>query len=272
VEAVTSVLIERSHAERGLSRMVTISLVAHAVLGAALIVAAPYVTPKRQQDIRPLMTISLGGAPGPRSGGMTPIGQPIAATAPLPDVPRPAPIRETITKPPAMTIPEPTAKPVKPSKPRATAAEAIPTKKIRPEPAPPTQTAATATAAAATTGPGGEPRGMGFGGLSTGGGMASGSYLDVQNFCCPDYLATMLQLIQANWNARQEVAGETFVVFRIQRDGRLTDIELEKSSNYPALDLMAQRALFQTRRVPPLPSAFPDDHLTVHLRFEYSRR
>ena len=83
---------------------------------------------------------------------------------------------------------------------------------------------------------------------------ASGSYLDVKNFCCPDYLVTMLQLIQGNWNARQQVAGEAMVVFRIQRDGRLTDIELERSSGYPALDLTAQRALFLTQRVPPLPS------------------
>jgi TonB family protein len=61
------------------------------------------------------------------------------------------------------------------------------------------------------------------------------------------------------------------VVFRIQRDGRLTDIELERSSGFPALDLTSQRALFLTQRVPPLPSAFPDDHLTVHLKFEYRR-
>ena len=97
------------------------------------------------------------------------------------------------------------------------------------------------------------------------------SYLDVKNFCCPDYLVTMLQLIQSRWNAVQQVTGEAVVVFRIQRDGRLTDIELERSSGYPALDLTAQRALFQTQRVPPLPSAFPDDHLTVHLKFEYRR-
>ncbi len=81
----------------------------------------------------------------------------------------------------------------------------------------------------------------------------------------------MLQLIQGRWNATQQVAGEAVVVFRIQRDGRLTDIELERSSGFPALDLTAQRALFLTQRVPPLPSAFPDDSLTVHLRFEYRR-
>jgi TonB family protein len=82
---------------------------------------------------------------------------------------------------------------------------------------------------------------------------------------------TMLQLVQANWYARQEVAGETIVKFRILRDGRLTEIELEKSSGYAALDLMAQRALFNTQRLPPLPAAFPEAHLTVHLRFPYQR-
>jgi len=113
--------------------------------------------------------------------------------------------------------------------------------------------------------------GMGFGGLSTGGGFGSGSYLDVKNFCCPDYLVTMIQLIKGNWSARQQVAGVAMVIFRIQRDGRLTDIELERSSGFPALDLTAQRALFVTQKLPPLPAAFPDDHLTVHLNFEYTR-
>ena len=165
-------------------------------------------------------------------------------------------------------MPAPVVKPTRPSKPRPTAAEAIPTRDIRPAPAAPTQTAATATAAAVT----GEPRGLGFGGLSTGGGAGTGSFLEVQNFCCPDYLVTMQQLIQGNWRPRQEVGGETMVAFRIQRDGRLTDIELEKSSGYVALDLEAQRALFNTRKLPPLPSAFPEDTLKVHLRFEYTRR
>lgn len=268
MEAVTSVLIERAHAERGLPRMVTMSLAAHVVLVAGIIVAAPFIRPPTEQEIRPLMTISLGGAPGPKAGGMTMLGRPIQSIAPLPEVPRPAPILETVTRPPAMTLPAPVTKPVKIAKPRPTAAEAIPTKDIRPAPAAPTQTAATATAAAAL----GDPRGTGFGGLSTGGGVGTGSFLEVQNFCCPDYLATMQQVIQSHWYARQEVGGETMVAFRIQRDGRVTDIDLEKSSGYTALDLEAQRALFKTQKLPPLPSAFPEDSLKVHLRFEYTRR
>ena len=112
-------------------------------------------------------------------------------------------------------------------------------------------------------------RGMGFG-LSTGG-SGTGGYLEVGNFCCPEYLTTMLQLIQRNWNSKQEVPGDVLVKFAIQRDGQIAKVTLEQSSGYAALDLGAQRALLFTRRLPPLPDAFPDDSLTVHLKFQYQR-
>jgi TonB family protein len=63
----------------------------------------------------------------------------------------------------------------------------------------------------------------------------------------------------------------TLMKFTIERDGRLTAIELEKSSGSPALDLMAQRALTLTRQLPPLPPAFTEPSLTVHMQFEYQR-
>jgi TonB family protein len=112
-------------------------------------------------------------------------------------------------------------------------------------------------------------KGQGFG-LSTGGG-GTGGYLDVGNFCCPEYLSTMLELVQRNWSSKQEVAGETLVKFTIQRDGRMTGIEVEKSSGYAALDLTAQRALLLTRQLPPLPAAFTENQLTVHMSFQYQR-
>ena len=107
-------------------------------------------------------------------------------------------------------------------------------------------------------------------GLTTGGG-GTGGYLDVANFCCPEYLATMIQLIQRNWNSKQQVAGETLVKFTIQRDGRLTNVEVERSSGYFALDQTAQRALLVTRQLPPLPPQFTETTLTVHLIFRYER-
>jgi protein TonB len=263
MEAVTSVLLERARHDAGLPRMVSASLVGHVALVALLMAASAIGGRARGEQERDIMTISLGGAPGPNAGGMTMMGSPARPRAeappaaekkPSPVVPPPAAAQ------PAMTLPtstRPAKAPPKPAKPGTEAA------------------APAAQAVPAAGPPGGDAlnpnRGLGFGGLSTGGGMGAGSYLDVKNFCCPDYLVTMLQLIQGRWDARQQVSGEAVVVFRIQRDGRLTDIELERSSGFPALDLTSQRALFLTQRVPPLPSAFPDDHLTVHLRFEYRR-
>ena len=262
MEAVTSVLLERARHDPGLPRMVSASLVGHVALIALLVAASAISGRARDPDLREVMTISLGGAPGPNAGGMTMMSgaarpraeaPPAEAKQPSPVVPPPA------AATPAMTLPT------------ATRPARTPPKPARPGGAP----AAPEARPAAPAAPGGEAfnpnRGLGFGGLSTGGGMGAGSYLDVKNFCCPDYLVTMLQLIQSRWDARQQVAGEAVVVFRIQRDGRLTDIELERSSGFPALDLTSQRALFRTQRVPPLPSAFPDDQLTVHLKFEYRR-
>jgi TonB family protein len=265
MEAVTSVLLDRARHDAGLPRMVTASLVGHIALITVLVAVSAISGRTREPDLRDVMTISLGGAPGPNAGGMTMMGSAARprVEAPPEPVKKPSPLipPPTAAKP-AMTLPtstKPARTPAKPVKPSAATAAATPAAPAAPPAGP----------------PGGESldpnRGMGFGGLSTGGGLGTGSYLDVKNFCCPDYLVTMLQLIQGNWRAQQQVVGEAMVVFRIQRDGRLTEIELERSSGFPALDLTAQRALFKTQRVPPLPPAFPDDHLTVHLRFEYRR-
>ncbi len=81
----------------------------------------------------------------------------------------------------------------------------------------------------------------------------------------------MIQLIQRNWTAKQQVAGDTLVKYTIQRDGRLTNVEIERSSGYFALDQTAQRALLVTRQLPPLPPQFTESTLTVHLIFRYER-
>jgi TonB family protein len=107
--------------------------------------------------------------------------------------------------------------------------------------------------------------------LSSGGG-GTGSYLDTANFCCPEYIVTMLELIRRNWDYRQQAVGANTVKFTIQRDGTLTAVQLERPSGYPALDLMSQRALLLTKRIPSLPDAFTEPSLTVHLVFEYQRQ
>src|SRR5438093_6895884 len=104
-----------------------------------------------------------------------------------------------------------------------------------------------------------------------GGGPGAGATLDVADFCCPEYLATMIERIKANWNEHQNVDGQTIVKFTIRRDGVLQDIVLERSSGYPIPDLAAQRAVVLTAKLPPLPAAFPNPMLPVHLTFQYQR-
>jgi protein TonB len=159
---------------------------------------------------------------------------------------------------------------VPPAKARPTKAAAAPNVKQAPDEArgrTPTKGAEVRTGSAvAETG----ARGEGFG-LSTGGGPGSGSTLDVADFCCPDYLVTMVERIRRTWNQQAETAGLVIVKFTIERDGKLTSISMDRSSGNPILDGAAQRAVIITRQLPPLPAAFPNPTLGVRLTFEYQR-
>lgn len=259
-EAVSDILAERAQVADGLSRMVIVSLVAHGLLLSTLIVTPGFWSgsPPPKEHV---MTISLGGAEGPNAGGMTPLSaKPVQQVAPpearLRAEPPPAP------KPPEMTVPEPAAKPVPkpPAKPVEKPAETSSRK--------PTTGAAVKTGAAVV-----ETRSTAqvpFGGLSTAGGGTGGATLDVKNFCCPGYLQTMVQMIRANWNRNQGVAGKVTMKFVVQRDGRITDIKVEESGGQ-FLDLASQRALVTTRQFPLLPREFTESTLTVQLVFEYLR-
>ena len=66
-----------------------------------------------------------------------------------------------------------------------------------------------------------------------GGARAGGVQLDVGDFCCPEYLATMNQRIRENWNQNQGAAGVTVMKFTIRRDGMLT--ERRSGSEQPQL-------------------------------------
>ena len=175
------------------------------------------------------MTISLGGAPGPRNGGMTPMGGRPVQAPPAEEAPTSGagdgPRRR---KPPEMT--------------RARAegqarAEDARAESVGREGNALDDPGARARAAGGRAARWPRPARAAWGsGLTTGGG-GTGGYLDVGNFCCPEYLTTMLQLIQRNWNGQQQVAGQTIMKFTIQRDGRLADVQVEQSSGYQALDL-----------------------------------
>ena len=257
---VTDVLRARMQTPAGLQRMISASLAVHLALAGALIVSRGGLFTRH--DAPPtLMTISLSGNAGPENGGMTALGgRPVQAVTP-PDAPTREAARPPAAKTPEMTVPVPTAKPVK--------ATPGPTVKQAPDEArgrTPTKGAQPAFGSAiADTG----VRGQGFG-LSTGGGAGSGSSLDITgDFCCPEYVAMMVARIRSAWNQNQGAAGASLIRFTIKRDGSIVDSSIEKPSGTTTLDTAALRAVMATRTLPPLPDAFPNPTLTVHLNFQY---
>ena len=261
---VSDVLRDRMLEPGGFERMATLSVFAHGAALALVLLAPGGWWSRPAGEVPIVMVISLDdGAGGPNSGGMTPLGgKPVQAVKP-PDAP---PVREAVRPPaakvPEMVLPDPKARPSK--------AAPAPVVKEAPEGARGrTPTRGEQTRPGSTVADTGV-RGQGFG-LRTASGSGSGSYLDVSNFCCPEYIEIMVVRIRGNWNSRAENVGEAIVKFTIYRDGSIHDAILEKSSTFSALDLSAQRAVLMTKTLPPLPAAFTNPTLTVHLNFQYQQ-
>lgn len=255
-EAVSAILHGRSREVEGLSRMMMLSIGAHIVLVAA-VALSPTAWMSRPADDRPVMTISLGGTEGPNTGGMTTIAGRAVQEIAKPNAPK------ALDTPPAAKpaeMIESTAKP-----------KPVPTRPIQ-KPADASRTKTPTTGAEIKTGSAKVNTGgaaIPFGGLAQGGGGAGGARVDVANFCCPQYLAQVVNQIRRNWNPNLGAAGQPIVKFTIRRDGMIVGAELEKSSGQDLLDLEARRAVLKTLQVPALPPEFTENSLTVHLTFDF---
>jgi TonB family protein len=261
MDVVTQVLIDRSRVADKISNAVIVSLVAHALLLTAIaLLPGHFGFHEKTDDSRPMM-ISLGGAPGPRQGA-TPISAKPVQEATT------EPVKPNVQAPPALTKPE-MVEPLKNAKvqPKTTVKESQKTLEQLHGRTPTKGAQVRAGTARVETGGAQVP----FGGLATGGGAGAGAaYTDYANFCCPEYLQTMVQLVQKNWQQNQGVDGTVQVKFTIQRNGMITDVEVEQQSAQ-FLNLAAQRAVVATRQLPPLPPQFTGDRLTVHLVFQFKR-
>jgi len=258
-DLVSAAIASRTRAPEGLQRMLGISAAAHVVLMGVVVFLPGWLGDFRRPPDN-IMTISIGGAPGPVTGGMTSIGgRPVQQAAPKPELPRPEPVRPPAPKPPEMV--EPTAK-------------ARPTPRTPVKQAPPEASSRTPTTGAREK-PGQSRVDTGSQstetGLSTGGGGGAGGQISVGDFCDPQYLGQMVGLIYRNWNSQQQTLGKPVIRFVIQRDGTLTDITIRQSSGHGMLDTLANRAVILTRTLPPLPSCYPHPTFAVNLTFEYMR-
>ena len=263
-ESVSDILLERSREVDGINRMVLFSILAHTVVIAAVaVMPASWRLASRASDVTPMM-ITLAGGTGPDAGGQTPI-----SNTPVQEVAtdtKPAPVVPPAPKVPEMVAPEPKATPALKSPPKRTEKPVDKSSSRKPTTGPQARTGDARTETGAPAIP--------FGGLtrpSGGGTSGTAAMTDFANFCCPTYLTQMVDLIKRNWNPNQGASGQVQVKFVVRRDGTVTDIEIEKSSNVSLLDLESQRALVKTKALPPLPREFPENALPVHLIFDYHR-
>jgi hypothetical protein len=259
---VSDVLRDRMAPPPGLERMVAMSVFAHGVLLAAIILAPGGLFGAGSSAPKTVMTISLGsGTPGPLNGGMTAMGGRAVQEVTPPTPKAPEPVRAPAAKA-EMVLPK--GPPIK----SANTAEV----KQAPDQArgrtPSKGAETTKGSALVDTG----IRGQGFG-LSSGGGKGSGSTLDVDfgTFCCPEWLDQALNQIRSNWDGTTDVPGDSYVKFTIQRNGMITGVIVERPSAYTPNDRAAQRAVVYTKQVIALPTAFPNPTLTVNLDFQYTR-
>lgn len=255
VENVTDIIVARSREPEGLKTMIVWSIAAHIGLAAvAVLWDGPRAEPPRQ-----VMTISLAGAPGPKTGGQTQIGgQAVQAPAPPQEPVKPVPPPPPAPKEPVMSLPDPKKAP-----------------RPRPKQAPPDATSKMVNTGEVpregSTRVDTRVRGQGFG-LSSAGSNSQGSAvtLDVSDFCCNEYIEQMVTAIRRSWDQNLGVVGSTTMQFTIQRNGTIVAPQVERSSGFAVLDNSAVRAL-QLTRLQPLPQAFENPTLTVHLRFDYTR-
>jgi TonB family protein len=245
-EPASDVIAARAGAQGTLMPTLVWSVAGHLAIAAAI-----WLAPARSPNDTPrlVMTVNLGGAPGPRSGGLTQQGG--RRVEPTPEPPKAAP-RTPPPPPPSRSV---AALPAKAAPARPARTEPARTAPSVPEPPRDGNTRVETGA-----------RGQGFG-LATGGNGQRGIEVETPNFCCPGYLEVVRVAIERAW-VRAPGIGVTTLRFRILRNGTIEGVSVFESSSNRTIDDAALRALALTRTLPELPREFPDGSLALRMRFE----
>jgi TonB family protein len=96
--------------------------------------------------------------------------------------------------------------------------------------------------------------------------------VDDKDFRFAYYLEIIKERISGNWSP-PPITGTadgmiSTVYFKISRDGTVSDIKVEESSNLDLFDRSATRAVNLSNPLPPLPAGFKGKWLGVHFEFE----
>ena len=248
MDAVGEVLAERQQSDIPWGVGTSLAVLLHAGIGALLVISAlnrpsRFIQP-RAVAVRLVQAGNLrGGAPAP---------------APAPE---PVPEKPKIVKPPEEQPPPPSSKALLLPKKEKEEKKKPPAPALQSRTATQTQTSAPA-APSAQAGSGG-PVGMG-GNVGVG-----GATFDQPDFTYSYYVERMLVTIGMNWfKPAESVPISPMIRFRIERDGTVSDPQLERSSGLPFVDKAALRAVMASSPLPPLPQEFKGRFLGVHLIFE----
>jgi TonB family protein len=249
VDAVGEVLAGRERSDIPWAMGTSLAVLLHAGVAAMLVISAlhtpvRFITP-RAVAVRLIQAGTLTGGP--------PVE--VAERAPeKPKILKPAPPEE---QPPPPS-----------SKAKLLPAREKEEKKKPSVPGPPSKTSSPAQPAAASAPPSTRP---GTGGpVGTGGNVGvGGATFDQPDFNYSYYVERMLVTIGMNWfKPAESVPISPMIRFRIERDGTISDPQVERSSGLPFVDRAALRAVMASSPLPPLPQEFGGRYLGVHLIFE----
>ncbi len=250
-DAVADVLAAREH-ERAtsLGSMVVVSVVLHLALLGIMIAGARRVAekPRIQQ-----LNIRFAGSPAPVAHPGAPAAKPAEAKR---DVVKP--VEAPKLEPPKVEEGKPVKKEAYAPKQESIFGRSdkpVPKSAAKAAPAPP----------AASDAPPGAAVGDGF--TLPGIGSAGVTGLEGGDFPYTIYVDQMLSKVGRNWKRPQTGELLAQVYYVIERDGRVRDVEIEKSSGSAAFDRAALRAIIDSAPLPPLPFGYSGTWLGVHLTF-----
>jgi periplasmic protein TonB len=251
MDAVGDILAEREHGDLPWGMGASLAVLLHTGLGAILVISAlhrpaHFVQP-RAVAVRLVQAGTLKGGPPVEA-----LPEPVAEK---PKIVKPPPAEEEppAPSPKALLLP---AKEKEKKKPPALASQSRSATHETPQaPAAP----AAASARPGTGGPAGSGGNVGVGGAT----------FDQPDFNYSYYVERMLVTIGMNWfKPAESVPISPMIRFRIERDGTISDPQLERSSGLPFVDRAALRSVMASSPLPPLPQEFTGKHLGVHLIFE----
>lgn len=105
----------------------------------------------------------------------------------------------------------------------------------------------------------------------SGSGVSSSQKENMKNAGWTSYMKKMQHSIKANWNPPSENTNSSTVLqYRVQKDGRITNIKIAKSSGNKRMDETAIKALNDTSPLEPLPEFFTGKFVDVNFTFNYN--